>query len=229
MVTGAPDWQGLRWKVETTPRPSLIHPSGRIFLVDTFESSTLHWHKAVSGTSTAALTTLEAVAGEASVFLQTGASGVEQVAITRPVGLPQTKKIGFELSFRIGGNVNHFVTFEIIRFDGTNKVDALVRWKNDDKKWVYRNSAGTLVDVTDGSQNFDRATHLWNRMKLVVDFDKEEYVNLACNEKVFNLAGISIRSATNADEPHIEPKITLRVEEALAVALKVDQVVLTEE
>ena len=99
MPIGAPDWQGLRWKVEATLRPNLVYPSGKIILHDDFESPTLKWN--VSGTTNweANITTTEAFKGSTSLRMLTGSGATYNVEATRYIGVPVSNRLGVQFSY----------------------------------------------------------------------------------------------------------------------------------
>ena len=229
MATGAPDWQGLRWKTETVLRPTLTFPSGKVLFVDSFESPTLKWGTSAISGGTASLTTSTVFADTNALKLSVAAQANSSIVVTKLTGLPETKNMGVEVWFNVPSTTDGVFRVSLLYFDGAKSHHAIVQWIDDGEKWQYSNTAGLFDDITNGDQDFDRAANSWQHMKLTAEFNNDEYLALKVNEKTFNLEGISMFSGANVNKPSVNMQIRFRTTTPEANDLFVDSVVLTEE
>jgi hypothetical protein len=97
------------------------------------------------------------------------------------------------------------VDFTSIRFlttfqNGATYQQSKIYYDGVNAKWIYFNSAGAAVDVTNGAQPL--LTNYWHYIEIDTDFQSNKYMRLQCNQKIMNLAGISLYSsgATTAEQ-----------------------------
>jgi len=97
------------------------------------------------------------------------------------------------------------VDFTAIKFlttyqNGATYQQSKIYYDGVNAKWIYFNSAGIATDVVDGAQPL--LTNYWHYIEIDTDFQSNKYMRLRCNQKVMNLAGISLYSsgATTAEQ-----------------------------
>lgn len=97
------------------------------------------------------------------------------------------------------------VNLATIRFlttfqNGATYQQSKIYYDGVNAKWIYFNSAGAAVDVTGGGQPL--LTNYWHYIEIDTDFQSNKYMRLRCNQKVMNLAGLSLYSsgATTAEQ-----------------------------
>ncbi len=229
MATGAPDWQGLQWKVEATQRPSLIYPSGKIIFYDDFESANFKWTKVGHANSETELSTVVAFAGTASMKLKTPAiAGATAVARTL-VALPPSNKVGIEekINFRSSPGTENFV-IQMIHYTGTIRHTVTAKIDLTANTLSVINSLGEYQIVESGI-SISRGVRIFHSFKLIVDFAKDVYVTVFLDETAYDLSEISIQTAADATAENIRVQNAITNVVALAATYYVDDVVLTEE
>ena len=228
MATGAPDWQGLRWKTEAVNRPNIMYPGGRQIMYDGFDESTLHWKMGGTAGQTGVVSTDQALKGEASMKITTPLGPTANVSAAKYLGLPPTTKIGFQCAFYVGvPNVTDF-RFTLDYYAGTKDANAIVLYDYANKKWRYWTSAGAFADIPGGLQDLTEDSAPWQFMKLAVDFGADKYMYLRVNDTVFNLSALSLKTTV---EDHAKMLSTIvRFQSANAVrSMYIDEVMITDE
>ncbi|KKN23855.1 hypothetical protein LCGC14_0900850, partial [marine sediment metagenome] len=119
MAIGAPDWQGLKWKTETTNRPRQIWPSGKVVWSYDFETP---W----AGINVSAGTiTYEIIAGYGnsggnSLRLTSSAVAGTTGTVYRHFGPVALGKYGLEATFATDPNLrNTIFGFQVVDDDAT--------------------------------------------------------------------------------------------------------------
>jgi len=80
-------------------------------------------------------------------------------------------------------------------FDGSYYHRGDVYYCPPEKIWRYMTPDGTLADIPGGSQNLREKA--WHRAKLILDFEKDEYVSLQCNDLIVDMKGIKSYTEAN--------------------------------
>ena len=95
--------------------------------------------------------------------------------------------------------------FASIRFlttfqNGATYQQSKIYYDGVNAKWIYYDSNGVATDVVGGAQPL--LTNYWHCVEIDTDFQSNKYIRLRCNQKVMNLAGISLYSsgATTAEQ-----------------------------
>jgi len=228
MATGAPDWQGLRWKTEAVNRPNIMYPGGKQIVYDGFDTATLHWKISGDGDQTGVVSTDQALKGEASMKLGTGLGATAYVIAAKYLGLPPTTKIGFQCAFYVGvPNVLDF-RFALDYYSGTKTSNAIVLYDYVNKKWQYWPSTEVFTDIPGGSQDLTEDSAPWQFMKLAVDFDTGKYMYLRVNNDVFDMSTLSLK-ATVEDHAKMMGAI-IRFQTAFVTRyMYIDEAVITDE
>ena len=229
MPTGAPDWQGLRWKTETTIRPNLIHPTGKLFFVDLFDSAAMNWTKQEVAGATVIKQTTTSFAGDSAIRINIAGVAGSLGGISKYFGLPITKKIGLEARFTVPNIPDGILYFKLDYYDGTNVHGARFLWYDAGDKWTYIDKDGGIIDITDGSQDFFRSENCWQQIKMVADFDTGMYERLSVNDKTWDLSTVPVYTTASATKPSLEANIALYTVGGVVRTMYVDHVVLTEE
>ena len=213
MTTGAPDWQGLRWKTEVVPRPNLMFPSGKVYFFEDFSNPPFRGAKTGDAGYSVELNTDESTRGGASLKIITDNDADDSIAVNFSFGRPTTEKIGSEMRFSIDStNVKH-VILGLYANTGTEQIYTRVKYIVADSKWQYLKSTGGYVDMPGGSQALGTQARRFSTAKIIVDTAKQEYVAFKCNELSVDLRGISTQvfaPATNsfaAVDFHVETRV----------------------
>jgi len=229
MATGAPDWQGLQWKVETTQRDSLLYPTGKQMFSDSFTEPPLDWIATGVGTETINLTTEHYYSGNASVKLQTENAANKTAMILRYIGTPLSKKIGMELTWSMYVPLG-YLEFGFTYSTATREKTCKVKYVIADEKWQYLNKDDGMTDIENGNQPLLCTGGVWNKAKLIIDGDASKYVSFYSNDVLFNLRDIPIRDVESPGYNYFIPRITVgSAAVAAPVAGYIDNVTILEE
>jgi len=194
MSFGAPDWLGLRWKVETTLRPTLVYSTGKAIIYDDFTGGNLKWNK--DGTGTIATLTTESFSNSSCMKLSATSEFAGEVLAQRWFGNLATQVIGLELKFALKTADLEYFTIGLYSSLAGAVITPLVRYDTVNNKWQYLDSAAVWQDIADSTMSLPQTTTVWQFAKLIVNVDTRKYVSLNVNEKEFDLTGISVLGFT---------------------------------
>ena len=229
MATGAPDWQGLQWKVEATNRPTQLYPSGRVMLADDFSEPNVSWQITGAGGTTATLvTTPTYTPPNALKIVNGGAVGVEAYA-RKWIGVPRTDKIGVELAYSKITAQDITLRIRCTVYDGTNSHRATVQHSTSTGYWEYYNSAGGYTKVPGSDEKLYLDDDTFHRVKLVFDTSIDEYVALFSNQHFYDMTGTNMYTTASAINEIAVVAIGSVPLAAGAKTLYVDNVTITEE
>jgi len=212
--------------------------TGVPFFIDDFENYhsviTERWYKAGAAGSTIALATDYPETGKycAKLTTDTGASDICNCRILIGTLRPQYK-FGVEIGFQTDMTATNLesLTIDFANYDKANMHNGSIRFLGEaNLKWQYRDSTNTFTDITNGDHDLYVGTTIcWHKIKLVVDFERDEYVKMYCDEKEFDLSGLGLYVVADTTNG---PYLFLSVDLANAVATaartaRIDNVVVT--
>ena len=105
------------------------------------------------------------------------------------------EKIECDVQFKSATD-NKRIDFDIIFYDGANLHEAYLLYDPVNSKWQYKNSAGSLVDISGGSQSLAAGAN--HHLVITVDFYNDKYGYILCDNKKFDLRTISLYTAASA-------------------------------
>lgn len=229
MATGAPDWQGLRWKVESVVRPNLTYPSGKIIVYDDFESPLSKWIGSGATAYEVSLNTSKAFRGTASLELTTGTGAGFFADASRYFGLPSTSKVGFQFVWHMPGADAEYMTQSLDFYDGTTLHQASVRYDFANTKWQYRDTASVWQDISGATQDLAIAGNPWHFTKVTVDFAEDTFLRLYSNASSWDLSSISLRTTASSNSEEMAVAIRFDALGSSQRKLYIDEVAITEE
>lgn len=230
VATGAPDWQGLRWKVEAVTRPNLAYPTGRVEFIDEFNEPNFHWSLTQDNGATVTLTTANAFDGVAAAKLSIAATAGSDARLTKSMGLFEAEKVGIELRHTlpaIGGNQG--VLYIIIDwYDGATWKRAQISRAATANGWSYLTTGGALVEIDATRPKLGDT--VWHHVKMIADLATNEYTQLRFNETATDLTGKQLYSAASSSSPELQITIQFyRSTTGTACSAYVDSVLITNE
>ena len=179
---------------------------GNVVFMDSFQDHINSWKQTTSGAGGAiALSTDRIYKGVSSAKLTAGSDVSNYAQLERYFPLSKNTKLGFELIFSLGANVDN-VTMHITIYDGTWKRQCMIRLDVDNEKLQYRIPSDP-ADVSGGSYGIYEDYHLFYKMKMVIDRSTNEYVRFLFNEQEYDLSAIGLRSDSDASDPYIHVRI----------------------
>lgn len=230
MATGAPDWQGLRWKTEILQRNSILFPSGRIIFQDGFDSPTMSWRTGGVGTETVGIAAGNTFAGDGAAFLITDTNINDTAFIQKEFAIPPTKKLGVQFAFNFDINNDSRLEIKFEFDDGTDEYTAKIRLAAVANTIEVWNSGGAYETISSNAKLFDAVDTRYNILKLVVDFDATKYVYLLLNDDRFDLSSYSVENAAGVIVRNAMLTITAETTAGgSSTTIYVDELMVTEE
>jgi hypothetical protein len=170
---------------------------GNVVWFDDFEgAAAAKWATAATAPGTVALSTDYAWHGNQSMKCTGGANVNDSCSLLKYFSLPYNNRMGIEIMFHIKTNKPR-VEFRFGGYSGVNVYNAGFGYDHNLGMLYYRNAADaaialTLNDYVGLGQGF------WIPMKLVVDWDKNEYVRILFGGTEYDMTGIPIYAVANA-------------------------------
>lgn len=200
---------------------------GDVVWLDDFESGLQKWE--LLGVGAGWSTTWspdEARNGGFSAKLLTGPVAGRTVYMNHYQPYPVLSRMGFEFSFSRGVAWRE-LWLRIALYDGTYQHEAVIRWKFADSSFYYQDSGGVDVKLTPPLGIWVNV-RLFNTLKLVVDFVKEEYFELIVNSQIFPLAGIKYEKTTPFPTKELIMQVGLETEVNLQALMHVEDAIITQ-
>jgi len=217
--------------VEQVEVIGLVEKLGTVILLDDMEDL-LKWSGSGTGSDwTVAKDTTEAFNGSASLYLQTKATSPaigDYVWAYRNIYLPGAKKMSLELFWRLtSATLVDKIEFRLFYYDSANRHEAVLYYLPPEGKWQYQDSTGSRQDVPGGAQKLHHDT--WHRAKMIVDFEKDEYVTLVSDALVVDLAGLTLKTVTDTTGQVLQVGFLVHTETAAQADAYFDDVFVKEE
>lgn len=222
-----PDWSPE--KSEVTTRPNLIYPNGILIFYDGFESPIIKWDTGGIGTEWVNLYTLYPNNGSGHVLLSTGGTANNSAFIKRTIGLPQTKKMGFQFAFSPIQNNSSIIEVMIEWFSGTVKTTGAIRVYAINNLIEYYNSDGAWTTLSTTGPAFDANAFKYFVEKMIVDFSTGYYKSFNVSDKEYSLSSLQMRSVASGASEKVVLTITAITTSAASTAMAIDDVAATEE
>jgi len=107
-------------------------------------------------------------------------------------------KIGVEIAFAPFSEFS-YLQLSLHRYDGSVLTKAEVRLSDDTDELLYLNSSGTYQSFASDIA-IVQLPNLFHNLKLVVDFDTDEYLRALYDETEYDLSGIAARTEVSTTE-----------------------------
>jgi len=229
MATGAPDWQGLNWKVEATLRPDLIYQSGKVLMHEDFESPIFKWTTTGTSGGIATLTTSKSRSGSTSAKLSTGNANDSYGTLEREISIPASKKAGVQFVFTAPPGTMKYFIVELSYFDATDYWYAIVRYVTSTHKWQHYGFGADWADIPGMAVFLAAQSSMWFMAKLSLDFNRLKFINFRVNDRYANMSTVPIRDIgiVNYEALHLTFKA---IANSINIAtIYIDDVFITEE
>lgn len=229
MTRGHKDWDKQIAKHEVTTRRNLIFNTGTVHWTTNFE---LPIHTLIIGGTpggAGVLTTEYAFTDCTSLKLTTLNVQYSTINANKNTGLPETRQVGLECNIAMPATNGRSIDLILAYSTTTTKYNACVRYDLINKKWQYRNSAGTYTDITDGAQNMNLHPTMFNHMKFIVDHSTHKYIRLMSNDKSWDLSELDIYSQAIAGSETLTATVEGKTDANAAVDFYLDDMTITEE
>jgi len=178
--------------------PVTFDRRGDVLWLDNMEGTERTWVPFGTGTGHKAEHSPEqARSGFCSMKLTTGSTLGNYEQLEKYLPYPALSKIGFEISFTVTGHMAEFLWY-IRLYNGSDYYEGRLRFTYSTTLWeIYDN--GTWRTVKTGTVN--ESQYIFNTMKLVCDFNTNEYVRLILNETEYDLSSYSLTTSNSTVKP----------------------------
>lgn len=205
MGHGYPDWgptapiatvytlQDLAELAARLGSPVVFQRTGNVIFLETFDSLA----KVITETGgiggSISISSEKALYGDFSCKMITGGAVGDYAVVRVRLAYPILSKIGVEFCWHMPDDSSlSDIWLDVLLYDGTTSWWAMVGWYVDDDTWYYFDADGNEVPLSPTVAYFEGQTQ-FNHTKLVVDFEKKEYVRLVANNLTYNLTGKPLR------------------------------------
>ncbi len=214
---------------ELAPRlgsPVTYDRRGEVLWYDIFERGVAGWTEETGGNDgTVRVTADRPLIGGFAALLSTPSSAGVNIAMTRYLNPSKVGKWGIEVAF---APITIFDTFDIEMnwIDGTNIWYGSIRVDHDAEDVSYLTTLTTWTKIAD-LEMIPMATVMYNRIKLVCDFESENFERIMINQTEYDLTDIAMLKRTSALGPYSNLNLSLNGNINLVRQMKVDSVIIT--
>lgn len=199
---------------------------GSTAFIDNFENGLCHFIKGYSGSGyDHVLTTAESKFGGYALKLVGGSTSEYYAHATWWIGYSYTTKVGFEVGFRIGDDVD-YILLELALYDGSKQHYGQVRYDYSGQKWEYLDSAAAWQDLLT-SYVLTATAYGFYSVKLVIDFVNNLYTRFLSVDDEVNMSAYAIREAASGSAPHIQVRVRVYSDAGKNGWIYVDPIVIT--
>lgn len=208
--------------------PVTFDRRGNIIWLDSFEDGLAKWKPAYTGIAgSVELTAVRARSGALSAKITTPADSTSRQRIEHYLPIPILGKLGFEFSFTWDSDIGEIVLYTYL-LGPTYRHIAQIRYIGGGyRRWYYYNQKKKWQDLS-GIFILHSEDYLFNTAKLVVDYEKREYVRLIVNDTEFSLKGVPYYTDSLTAARFLRFYIEFRPHTNVAVPTYVDDVILTQ-
>jgi len=228
MEVGQPDYKQVSF-VDANIRTILPYPSGVKILTDDWEHGGQTWYVQTSGGGSAAVSAAASYMGSNSCKLIAGNVADYWTTIAKDVGLTRTSRVGFEVVYQMPATKGNYICFHIgygigvIWYQGWLLYDIVVQ------HWYYWTPVEGFVACPNGAQDLRVGVGGWHKMKLMVDYAKNEYIIGFSDNIEFDLTGLALYQDVWAQGESLGVGIEVAATDNSQPAFYIDQLTVTEE
>lgn len=169
---------------------------GNLVWCDGWESDPLKWFilQGSAGYSVARDTTI-AYEDTASLKITTGNSTGDIVGVSKLFDIPSSSRLGFEthVNFTDTNIIFYLFTYGLI---GTTKYQSTIRLNMATRTLQYRSSGGSYTTLT-SDYPYTIGEDQWTMIKLVIDWEKYEYVRVIGGDTTYDLSNVPLGSVAD--------------------------------
>lgn len=206
---------------------STLDRRGKLIWCDDFEAAAaVKWSYSADPPGTVALSSDRAYRGNQSMKTVTGAVAGDQCSIHKAFCLPIERKMAAEFMFYPSAG-KPIIDLDIQGWNGTSRFEGQVRFDYNAFKLYYYDSTGAWVEIP-RYDNAEEAYEHWIYMKLVIDWEKKEYIRFIFCSTEYDLSGIPLFSAASATTKQIRVYMMNQAATAAAATVYFDNFILTQ-
>ncbi len=200
---------------------------GDVIWLDGFEGGLGAWIKgATIGADYPTWSTVYKRNGAFSCKLATSATTDFLSYITHYMAVPTVSKLGLEFSFTLSTS-NTILECSLYYYDGATRAYYAVRYNQPDKTLEYYGTDMNWHVFATGVNPYPRE-YAFNTLKLVVDLEAMEFVDVILNSEPYSMAGLIPWNAGAVVSPFLQVQIKLQNPADAAKVSYVDDVIITQ-
>ncbi len=199
---------------------------GEVLWYDIFERGVAGWTEETGGNDgTLRVTADRPLIGAYAALLSSPSSGGVNVAMTRYLNPAKVNKWGIEVAFAFTTVFDYFV-IEMNWIDGTNIWYGSIKVDHDDADVSYLTTLTTWTKIAD-IEIITLAAGMYNRIKLVCDFDSGNFERIMINQVEYPLSDVAMLKRTSALGPYSNLNLSFYGNINNVRTMKVDSVIIT--
>ncbi len=176
---------------------------GDVIFIDDFEIESNAWQGGGdAGDSYARQSSNYCRSGQCSYRLYGGTGVGMYCQLQRKIPIPVLSKLGSEVSFMFSAN-SEYIYFGIILYNGTNRLQGIVRYYPSEAKLKLYDSTATWQEIAT-NLNLQSGSYLFHTIKIVVDANSEEFVRLILDSTEYDISAYSLHKSADATHPYIQ-------------------------
>jgi hypothetical protein len=206
---------------------STMDRRGNLIWYDDFEAPVaLKWGVSTDAGGAAAISTTRCWMGTQSMKSSTHTDIGDQTSLGKVFCLPIERTMGIEYMFNIN-NGKPIVRIYVVGYTGTAYFMGQIQYDHDLQKIYYYNSASAWIELPLADNNLTVLEH-WFLMKLVIDWDKKEYVRFIFGGTEYDLSGIGMKTGANVTKKSVSVILYNIAQSAEASIVYYDNFILTQ-
>jgi hypothetical protein len=199
---------------------------GSVVWWDDFEEGAAAKWKVIPLTvGTAALSTDRAWTGSTSLKVTTAAAALDYVTFVKACASSFSHRSGLEMSY-CRTVAQPYVDMYLFGYSGTAYFEAGFRHDFATAKIYYEDDTATFIELPKYDPQIVDREH-WIPVKIVADWDKQEYIRLIFAGTEYDLSGIPLYNAASAELQHLRPQIKTWSSAAASCVVYYDNIILT--
>jgi hypothetical protein len=174
---------------------------GQVLWWDHAQGGLAPWIRSGGGTGNAVdILADQSYMGGFAIEMKAGSDGSQVSQISHHFAAPELNRWGAEIAIGFPTEFDYF-QLKLRLFDGSAIHIAQVELDNTDEKIRVLTTGGVLVDVDD-LYNLVSTVATYHHLKLVADFESDEYVRLLLNSEEYDLSGVALDTDPSVEPPH---------------------------
>jgi hypothetical protein len=157
--------------------------------------------------------------------LFTGANAASQASVERRLPVPQSLRVGFQASLRLGTEADHALLI-LEHFDGDTRHYTWLDIDPLNSQLLVLTQGGVEVTLSSALPDLNTG-YYFAHAKVVADLTDHSLVRALLDTDEYNLAGYSMAFQADASAPHIRGRVLLDNVEAVAADVYVDTLIFT--
>jgi hypothetical protein len=199
---------------------------GEVLWYDIFERGVAGWTEQTGGNDGSVRVTADRpLIGGFAALLSSPSAGDEQIAMERFLNPAKVNKWGIEVAFAFTSVFNTF-DIELNWIDGSNVWYGSIRVNYANEDVSYLKTLTTWSKIAD-LEIITIAQGMYNRIKLVCDFDSGKFERIMINQTEYDLSEVTMLKRSSSSGPYANLNLVFNGNIGNVRTMKVDSVIIT--